>query len=108
MGVPTIVLPMWVDLYDYATRTEWLGVGFWGSRTAAPFWEAGELGDAFMRLLDGSDEARRIAARAKEVGELVRARGGRHTAAQAIVNYANGKDVRVERGGPGETTEREL
>lgn len=36
-GVPQVVLPMWVDLYDYAVRVEYLGVGVWGSRDAAPY-----------------------------------------------------------------------
>lgn len=46
---------MWIDTYDFATRVEWLGIGVWGSRTAAPRVKAPELGGALVRVIDSSE-----------------------------------------------------
>src|ERR1700712_967395 len=57
-GVPQIILPIWADLYDYAIRTEWLGVGIWASRRTAPSWTSEEIGQAFLRAIGNGEEAK--------------------------------------------------
>jgi hypothetical protein len=42
---------MWVDLYDFAVRTGFLGIGVWGNEKSAPNWTAEELGESFLRVL---------------------------------------------------------
>jgi hypothetical protein len=42
---------MWVDTYDYAIRAEWLGVGVWGNRHAAPLWTADEIGPSILKVI---------------------------------------------------------
>lgn len=88
VGVPQMVLPMWADLYDYATRVEYLGIGVFGSPKSAPNWTAEEVGNAFSRILDGGEESMRIKAKAKALGEVARKAGGRSTAAREIAKLA--------------------
>jgi FAD/FMN-containing dehydrogenase len=51
---------MWGDLYDYATRVEYLGIGVFGSPKSAPNWTTEEVGNAFLRVLDGGQESSSI------------------------------------------------
>jgi UDP:flavonoid glycosyltransferase YjiC (YdhE family) len=79
---------MWADLYDYATRVEYLGIGVFGSPKSAPNWTAEEVWNAFLRVLDGGDESTRIKERARALGEVARKAGGRSTAAREIAKLA--------------------
>lgn len=88
VGVPQIILPLWVDLYDYATRVEYLGVGVFGSPVSAPNWTSHELTSAFARVLDGGHESIRIKEKAASLGELARKAGGRFRAAKEISKLA--------------------
>ncbi|CAG8380619.1 unnamed protein product [Penicillium salamii] len=54
-GVPHVVLPVWYDTYDFATRVEWLGIGVWGNKTVAPRVDGAELGAALMRVVTSTD-----------------------------------------------------
>ena len=54
-GVPHVVLPVWYDTYDFATRVEWLGIGVWGNKTAAPSIDGAELGAALVRVVTGAE-----------------------------------------------------
>ncbi|THW62868.1 UDP-glucoronosyl and UDP-glucosyl transferase family protein [Aureobasidium pullulans] len=56
-GVPQVVLPVWIDTYDFAIRVEYLGIGVWGNRVAAPYVGASELGTAFLKVVDGRESA---------------------------------------------------
>jgi UDP:flavonoid glycosyltransferase YjiC (YdhE family) len=87
-GVPQIVLPMWLDLYDYATRVEWLGVGVWGNKVAAPDWKAEELSSAFLKVLADDEEARAIRQRAEQLGDLFRDTPGQDCAAEELAKLA--------------------
>lgn len=107
-GNPTIVLPLWVDLYDYAIRTEWLGVGIWGSRKTAPFWTADELESAFMKILTKTKESTKMRARAKEVGAVTRKSGGRKMAAKIVVDYMNKGSSKFIESKPSKSMDREL
>jgi hypothetical protein len=66
---------MWADLYDYATRVEYLGIGVFGSPKSAPNWTTEEVGNAFLRVLDGGEESMSIKEKftaAREIANLAR------------------------------------
>ncbi|KAL4933580.1 uncharacterized protein BDV17DRAFT_279222 [Aspergillus undulatus] len=65
-GVPQIVLPVWFDTYDYASRVEYLGIGVWGSKPSAPAINGPELGKAFIRVLH-SEESSTMRQKAKVI-----------------------------------------
>ena len=83
-----MVLPMWVDLYDNAVRAEFLGVGIWGNKMAAPNWTADELGEAFLRVLGDAEEAVKIRKKAYDLGKGFQKDPGRVRAAQEIAKLA--------------------
>ena len=83
-----MVLPMWVDLYDFAVRAEFLGIGVWGNEKSAPNWAAEELGDAFLRVLGDGQEAVAIRQKAQELGRTLQKAPGRVRAAREISRLA--------------------
>lgn len=70
-GVPQLVLPMWADCYDSATRAEYLGIGVWGNEKAALYWNSQELQVAFSKVLGNGTQA-------VSIREKAAALGGRH------------------------------
>jgi len=84
-GVPQIVLPCWLDTFEFANRVEYLGIGIYGSRTSAPGVEAGELSRALMRVLGGGEESVRMKGMAAELREISGRVGGRKRACEKIV-----------------------
>ncbi|KAF7935514.1 hypothetical protein EAE99_002494 [Botrytis elliptica] len=87
-GIPQVVLPLWVDLYDYAVKAEYLGVGVWGSRKAAPYWKADELSTAFLQVVGDSAEAISMRKKARELSLPYKAKPGRITAAHELAKLA--------------------
>jgi hypothetical protein len=88
-----MVLPMWVDLYDFAVRAEYLGIGVWGNKKAAPYWTAEELLASFLRVLDGGEEAISISEKAKELGRSAQKEPGRIRAANELAKLARSGKV---------------
>ncbi|KAN0087849.1 hypothetical protein V8E55_006470 [Tylopilus felleus] len=85
-GVPHIVMPVWYDTYDYATRAEFLNIGIFGSKTSAPGVCAEEFGRALVRVTGDGEEACKFRASAKHLKEVCRAKGnGRKLASAAIL-----------------------
>lgn len=87
-GMPHIVLPLWVDLYSYATRVEYLGVGVWGNKATAPNWTAEELGNAFMTVLGDDEKAKSLRRKAKKLGDSFKDKAGRVCAADKLAELA--------------------
>lgn len=83
-GIPQIVLPVWIDTYDFALRVEYLGIGAWGSHTAAPRVDALELSKTFIKVID-SDESAAMTAKARTLSEPFRKREGRVVAYEKMV-----------------------
>ncbi|WVQ81036.1 hypothetical protein IAT38_003143 [Cryptococcus sp. DSM 104549] len=89
-GTPQILLPAWVDCYDFTCRLPLLGHGVWGNKTSAPLCSEPELTKAFMTVVGATPdapEAHKIRERAKELGEIVSQGGkrlGRNVAAEYI------------------------
>ncbi|KAJ3770738.1 hypothetical protein FB446DRAFT_790233 [Lentinula raphanica] len=85
-GVPQVVLPVWYDTYDYATRVEWLGIGLWGSHRSAPHAEASEFGEALSRVAGSNAEAETFRSKAEGLAERCRTQyTGRVRAANEIL-----------------------
>lgn len=87
-GVPQIVLPLWVDLYNYAQLAEHIGVGVWGCRETSPEWTPECLTDAIVNVASGpNSEAFR--AKAKEISAAASAQGvGRDISAGIVAGLA--------------------
>ncbi|WVQ76486.1 hypothetical protein IAR50_006154 [Cryptococcus sp. DSM 104548] len=50
-GVPQILLPAWLDCYDFASRVEYLQNGVWGNKSSAPSCSTPELIHAFDQIV---------------------------------------------------------
>ncbi|TRM69952.1 glycosyltransferase family 1 protein [Schizophyllum amplum] len=85
-GTPQIILPMWYDTYTNATRLEYCGLGVYGSKTAAPGVDPGELEQAMLRVVSGPESVE-FRYRAREVGIKCREAGGRERVADSILDY---------------------
>lgn len=87
-GVPLIILPSWVDLYNFAQLTEQTGLGIWGCREQSPNFNAECLSDAILKLSDNSPETLAIRAKSREIRDQIRAKPGRDVAADMVANMA--------------------
>lgn len=89
-GVPQIVLPQWLDLYEYAMRTEWLGHGIYANKGCPAQIDTYQLSDAFVRILsDGpGEEGTLMKARALEISEACKRGGGVNTVAKTLLKAA--------------------
>ncbi|KAI0418908.1 hypothetical protein F5X98DRAFT_362854 [Xylaria grammica] len=108
-GVPHVILAMWYDTFDYATRIEYLGIGVYGNRAAgrncvvnkenyqAPLMVDGqEFGDALLKVVGrtkGDSYADIMSKEAARLGEVCRKSGGRSEAARIIteLSFEEGK-----------------
>ncbi|KAL4968609.1 uncharacterized protein BDV14DRAFT_187709 [Aspergillus stella-maris] len=86
-GVPQIVLPVWFDTYDYASRVEYLKIGVWASKKSAPGINAPELGKAFLRVLNG-DQSPTMRQEARVIASKLLSSEGRVVAAMASEKVA--------------------
>jgi hypothetical protein len=85
------VLPVWIDTYDFAIRVEYLGMGVWGNRVAAPYAEGSELGKALVQVVDGDSSATMLA-KAKQIAVPFQNRPGRHIAYEKVVEILDHND----------------
>ncbi|CAG8072578.1 unnamed protein product [Penicillium salamii] len=84
-GVPQVILPQWIDCYDYAERVEMLGIGRVGNRKAKPQWTARELSKELLRVLQG-ESALFMRQRANDLATLCDKNGiGAMVAAQTLL-----------------------
>ena len=89
-GTPQVVLPLWYDCYDFASRVEYLGIGIRGNHKDAPHLDSEEFGLALGVIIDeGSERGRLIRERAKELGKACQSAGGRVRACRRIVELSH-------------------
>ncbi|KAK0637054.1 hypothetical protein B0T17DRAFT_481394 [Bombardia bombarda] len=74
-GIPQVVLPVWMDTFDFARRAEILGIGRWGNQKANRLCEGKELGGVLIDVMVGGRSAG-YARRAKELAEICSEHGG--------------------------------
>jgi hypothetical protein len=65
---------------------EYLGIGAWGNRLAAPYAEGSELGKALVQVVDGDDSAAMLA-KARQIAVPFQERPGRHVAFEKVVDF---------------------
>lgn len=83
------MLPLWVDLYNFAALVETLGVGVWGCKPSSPEWTAECLSKAILKTVDGSQESLTMREKAKQLGDKINLREkGRDVAAKEIAKLA--------------------
>ncbi|KFA72664.1 hypothetical protein S40288_03412 [Stachybotrys chartarum IBT 40288] len=86
-GIPHVILPLWLDLYNFATTAEYLGVGIWPGKDTAPEWHADTLAKGFLAALVG-DESVSMRQKAKALGAVAATYGGRDRAAAEVARLA--------------------
>ncbi|KUI54172.1 Cyanidin-3-O-glucoside 2-O-glucuronosyltransferase [Cytospora mali] len=89
-GVPQVLVPGWIDCYDFGNRVELNGVGVWASKKAAPRWERVELGNALKEVLI-SERAAQFRDKAKEIAMRHPEHAGRDKAATLILDILDSK-----------------
>ncbi|KAH8734142.1 hypothetical protein BGZ61DRAFT_445845 [Ilyonectria robusta] len=87
-GVPQIILPLWIDLYDFAQLVDYLGIGTWACQDTSPEWTAECLAGAFLKILDSGRMGADIKRRAREFGEQAQEQSGRSIAAEQVAKLA--------------------
>lgn len=87
-GIPQVIIPLWLDLYNYAQLAEDIGVGVYATRGTAPQWTVEGLRDSFLRAVDGGEESLRMRKKAKELGDIAQREPGRYVAAKVIAGLA--------------------
>ncbi|RGP72018.1 2-hydroxyacylsphingosine 1-beta-galactosyltransferase [Fusarium longipes] len=88
-GVPHVVLPLWADLYNYASLAETYGVGVWGCPGTSPNWTAEGLSQAFLKVLDGGEASVAMREKARKLGDRIQAaEKGRDVAARKVAELA--------------------
>ncbi|OHW99023.1 UDP-glucoronosyl and UDP-glucosyl transferase family protein [Colletotrichum incanum] len=86
-GVPHLILPGWLDLYNYAARVEAIDIGVWGNKKTAPGFSVDELSSAFLKLVDGGPASVLMKENAKKISRTL-VRPGRDVAADEIARLA--------------------
>lgn len=62
-------MAQWIDTYDYAIRTEMLGIGLFGNKKTPPGWTAQELGPKLVAATIG-DSAADMKSKAQELSQF--------------------------------------
>ncbi|KAL7905571.1 hypothetical protein GGI35DRAFT_459905 [Trichoderma velutinum] len=88
-GIPSVVLPLWADHYNYAQTAEYLDVGIWPNKKTAPDWEAAALTEAFLEALSGN-KSMTMRQNAKAIAHKGHEYGGRKLAARLVAELAAG------------------
>lgn len=83
-GLPQVVLPGWLDCYDFGNRAEMNGYGIRANKTAAPRWAREELGNALKEVIISKQEAT-FRDNAKKLALRHPADAGRNKAAKLIL-----------------------
>lgn len=84
--MPHVILPAWIDCYDWAIRVEYLGIGKWGSRQGNPGWKAKELGQVLLATICGP-EAESLRSKATSLKLIIdKGRPGSEVAATELMN----------------------
>ncbi|KUI67062.1 Vancomycin aglycone glucosyltransferase [Cytospora mali] len=82
-GVPQVILASWWDTYEYAARVEYLGVGVFANKKAAPRAQNDEFREALLEVI-GNPE---MSAKARELASVCQRNGeGRVRARDLIVD----------------------
>ncbi|KAK4183479.1 hypothetical protein QBC35DRAFT_542994, partial [Podospora australis] len=86
-GIPQVVLPLWMDTYDFARRAELLGIGRWGNQGHIDqMCDGKQLGDVLIDVVVGGRWSV-YAENAKKLADIChQAGGGRAVAGRFILD----------------------
>ncbi|KAL2177464.1 glycosyltransferase family 1 protein [Thermothelomyces heterothallicus CBS 202.75] len=84
-AVPQVILPAWLDCYDFANRAEYLGIGRWGNKQAMPSCAEAELGPILVDVVLGPGAAE-MRARVRDLADLCAKTPGATVAASGILD----------------------
>ncbi|CAN8102298.1 unnamed protein product [Discula destructiva] len=87
-GVPHVILPLWMDLYNFASLVETIGLGVWGCPETSPEWTSGCISEAVLKVIDGGEDSKTMQQNAKRIGQEAREMPGRYGAARIIAGLA--------------------
>jgi len=87
-GLPQVIVAHWLDLYDNASKAEYMGVGLYGNKSNAPGVDAAEFGRALSRVTDMGNEGLRMKEKALWIAQRCRQAGGRKAAVDCILQAA--------------------
>jgi hypothetical protein len=94
-GVPQVSMPAWLDCYDFAARTTFLGIGEHGNKINQPSFTAEELGPCVFKAISGPSAASYLA-KSKELSSLCKNNQngiGRTFAAQCVLDESEKSDT---------------
>ncbi|WWC65399.1 uncharacterized protein I303_108017 [Kwoniella dejecticola CBS 10117] len=77
-GTPQVLMPAWVDCYDFAGRVQWLGNGVWGNKGYAPDINQAQFTKSLFKVVGKTPEdaeAIQMRDRAKELANIVTENG---------------------------------
>lgn len=83
-GIPHVLLPVWMDCFDFGNRVELLGIGRWASKKATPRWKRHELASSLQEVLFG-EQAEAIRDKARALGKAHPEHAGRDNAARELL-----------------------
>ena len=83
-ATPQVVIPAWMDCFDFACRVELLGIGVWGNKKTTGYMLPWDLGAALTEVLIGP-RSQAIRDKAQELGRLCNRVPGRVVAAKTIL-----------------------
>ncbi|KAL4780291.1 hypothetical protein BJX76DRAFT_338304 [Aspergillus varians] len=86
-GVKQVIVPMWLDQYNYAQIAEYVGVGIWAGKDMAPVWDDKILRDGFVTALSGG-KADAMQKKADALRKAAARYSGRDCAARKIARMA--------------------
>ncbi|KAL7629626.1 hypothetical protein AAE478_001148 [Parahypoxylon ruwenzoriense] len=87
-GVPQVILPQWIDHYNFALLAEEVGVGVWGCRDTSPYWTAECIRDALFTVVDRNGTGITMRENAKRFRDLVQSNPGQYIVAREIAKLA--------------------
>lgn len=87
-GLPQVVLPGWLDCYDFGNRAELNGYGIRANKTAAPRWNRTEFGGALKEVIV-SERAATFTENARKLALRHPQAAGRDKAANCILDILN-------------------
>lgn len=91
-GLPQVILPGWLDCYDFGNRAELKGYGVRANKTAAPRWTREEFGGALKEVIV-SERAATYRENATKMALRHPAAAGREKAAKLILEILDSEQV---------------
>ncbi|WWD08485.1 hypothetical protein V865_006597 [Kwoniella europaea PYCC6329] len=99
-GTPQILMPAWIDCYDFAGRLSYFNNGVWGNAKAAPGISQPEFTKALLRVVGATPdapEAQRMKARCKELSDIVTENGTREGSTIAAESIWEGLQLELDK-----------